>query len=124
MPEGWDWTQFQVFDGESNLYLESDRARGHPVKVLLAPNCDPGDSSKVPSDELDTERFERISAVSDSYVGTRFYVFEGGCVTYDFDFQGVGRTALAEQASTILGFQRQADIAAEIEERQDVDPFE
>ncbi|HYI44533.1 MAG TPA: phosphatase PAP2 family protein [Actinomycetota bacterium] len=123
MPQGWRWTGFKVIDGKGEIKLRSDRARGHPVTVTLAEDCDVQGASQVPSDELGTDRYERIDALRGRYTGTRFYRFDGGCVTYDFDFTGEGRTALAEQASLILGFKSRTALGEAVEARVGINPF-
>jgi hypothetical protein len=37
-------------------------------------------------------------------LGSRFYVFPGGCVTYRFDFQGTEPAAAIEEATLAIGF--------------------
>jgi tRNA A-37 threonylcarbamoyl transferase component Bud32 len=114
MPDGWSLVGFRVIDGQSNLYLSYDRTPQSPVTVHLSAACDPGDATRVPTDELLTERYERIASLDNRYRGTRYYIFEGGCVTYDFDFHGEGRTALAEQAALILGFRTKDELRVEL----------
>jgi tRNA A-37 threonylcarbamoyl transferase component Bud32/membrane-associated phospholipid phosphatase len=123
LPAGWSMPSFMVRDGRSEFTLESDRAVGSPIEVVLTASCDPERATRVPSDELRTDRYERIDTLRDAYRGTRFYLFEGGCVTYGFDFVGEGRTALAEQASLILSFRSREDIRTDIERFVGVDPF-
>ena len=49
--------------------------------------------TRVPSDEPGTRRYERIGEVRPGvgFTGTRFYLFPGGCVTYQFQFDGEER---------------------------------
>jgi hypothetical protein len=91
-----------VRSGSSRIYLDSDRLEGTPFYAELTRSCDFGDATQVPTDEPGTRRYERVTLDDENYVGERYYVFEGGCVTYHFDFEGTGRTALAEEASLAM----------------------
>jgi hypothetical protein len=110
LPVGWSLTDFTATDEGTHFYLDSDRAGFRAVKVELRPDCDIGDASEVPSDTPGTEQYERIDTLGERYSGTRYYIFEGGCVTYDFDFTGEGRTELAREVSLALDFFPRADL--------------
>jgi hypothetical protein len=71
----------------------------------LTRRCDVSAAIEVPSDEPDTQRFERIDTLRNRYSGFRYYRFDGGCATYRFDFSEEGRTSLAEEVTVALGFQ-------------------
>ena len=116
LPEGWHLKSFLITDDGSQMWLESDRAVGHPVHVVLRPECDVSGASQVPTDELGTERYERVDTLGDGYRGRRSYLFEGGCVTYDFDFTGEGRTGLVEEASQAVAFKSVEEMLEEYEE--------
>jgi hypothetical protein len=104
LPIGWSFAGMDVLSGRTRLFLDSDRAGFRAATVTLTEGCDVTGATRVPSDEADTERFERVTLRQDRYSGTRYYVFEGGCATYDFDFSGVGRTALADEVSIAMSF--------------------
>ena len=44
----------------------------------------------------------------------RTYVFEGGCVTYDLEFESRGTSALLFEADQILSFQPRAELVAKV----------
>ncbi len=44
------------------------------------------------------------------YVGQWFFVFEGGCITYDFDAEGSVALSIAEDAEEALGFYPNEDL--------------
>jgi hypothetical protein len=104
LPVGWSVSEFTATDEGTRFYLDSDRAGFRAVKVELRDVCNIGGASQVPSDSPGTEQYERIDTLGERYSGTRYYVFEGGCVTYDFDFTGEGRTELAREVSLALDF--------------------
>jgi hypothetical protein len=124
LPVGWSFQSFEVSDRGTTFYLDSDRAGAQAVRVDLKPTCDTGGATEVPADTPGTRQFERIDSLGDRYGGSRYYLFEGGCVTYRFDFEGEGRTELAREVSLALDFFPRADLdqmAADIgiDSRQD-----
>ena len=112
LPVGWSFQSFEVSDRGTTFYLDSDRAGAHAVRVDLRESCDTSDASEVPSDTPKARQFERIDSLGDRYGGERLYVFEGGCVTYRFEFQGDGRTELAREVSLALDFFPRSEIEA------------
>jgi hypothetical protein len=104
LPIGWSFETFNVDDRGTTFYLDSDRAGAQAVRVELRRSCDLEGSTEVPTDTPGAKQFEKIDALGDRYAGTRYYVFEGGCVTYNFDFEGSGRTELAREVSLALDF--------------------
>ena len=63
----------------------------------------------MPTDEPGTQRYERVVLRQESYSGSRYYVFDGGCVTYRFDLTGEGRTALADEVTLAMSFLSRAE---------------
>lgn len=112
-PPGWNFTHLDVRDGISKLYLSSDRAGIDAVVATMTGGCNTTNATPVPSDEPGTTQYEEVDELSAAYSGRRYYVFEGGCVTYDFDFEGEGRTALAQEAALALGFVPRSEIEKE-----------
>jgi hypothetical protein len=110
LPVGWSLTDFTATNEGTHFYLDSDRAGFRAVKVQLRSDCNVRGASQVPSDTPGTEQYERIDTLGERYSGTRYYVFEGGCVTYDFDFTGDGRTELAREVSLALEFFPRAEL--------------
>jgi hypothetical protein len=104
LPVGWSFSALDIVDGRARMFLDSDRAGFHAVDVRFDRSCDLDGTTEVPTDEPGTRRYERVTIRPDRYVGARHYVFGGGCVTYEFDLSGPGRTALAEEATLALGF--------------------
>ena len=104
LPVGWSFAALDIVDGRARMFLDSDRAGFHAVDVRLARSCDLDGATEVPTDEPGTRRYERVTIRPNRYVGARHYVFGGGCVTYEFDLSGPGRTALAEEATLALSF--------------------
>lgn len=115
-PAGWHFASMSVRNGEGRFTLDSDRAGISAVKVHLRRNCDLEGATEIPSDEPDTRRFERIISVVDGFQAVRSYSFDGGCISYRFDFDRQGR-ALVNEVSVAIGFIDRSALDALIRER-------
>jgi tRNA A-37 threonylcarbamoyl transferase component Bud32 len=121
LPLGWSFRTAEVEEGSSRLVLDSDRAGVQAAEVILTRTCDISGATEVPSDEPGTRRFEKISTLSNRYAGSRFYLFEGGCATYRFDFTGEGRTSLAEEVTLAFSFLSREEGERRIEQGYGID---
>lgn len=117
-PAGWHFASMSVHNGEGRFTLDSDRAGISAVKVHLRRNCDLEGATEIPSDEPDTRRFERILSVVDDFQAVRSYTFDGGCITYRFDFDRQGR-ALVNEVSVAIGFVDRPAVDALVRDRSD-----
>ena len=117
LPVGWSFSGLDAREGSSRFHLNSDRAGVKAASVSLTPRCDVSEATEIPSDEPGTRRFEHIRAVGQDFAGTRYYVFDGGCVAYRFNFLGEGRTSLANEVSLGLGFFPREALAEELRNR-------
>jgi tRNA A-37 threonylcarbamoyl transferase component Bud32 len=108
---GWSFRSAEIRDGATDLYLNSDRAGPEALKVMLRPTCDVGGAATALSDVPGVDRYERVVDVGGRYQGYRYYSFPGGCVSYHFDFRGVGRTSLANEADEMIGLESRSDLA-------------
>ncbi len=110
MPAGWSFETIDVRNGRSFFALDSDRAGDRAVRVTLLPDCDVSGATEIVTDEPGTRRYERVESVLRQYRGERTYVFNGGCVTYQFDFARRG-LALVNEVSLAIGFRSRGQVA-------------
>lgn len=80
------------------------------LDVVFTLACDTDGAVAVPTDEPGTQRLERVAAVANGYSGERFYVFEGGCVTYRFDAQGDDWLGFVNEASQAWTFMPRTEV--------------
>ena len=59
---------------------------------------------------------ERVTQVRPEYVGTRFYVFDGGCLSMAFRLSGDYRAEPLAVATQGIDVVRRADVAAHVHE--------
>jgi hypothetical protein len=103
-PTGWKFEKMEVRNSGTEMVLSNDRGGEKALTVRLDDTCDTNGAIRVPSDEPDTTRYERVERVTPNYVGTRFYVFNGGCVTYRFELDTEQSSVLLNEASLMVGF--------------------
>lgn len=115
-PAGWHFASMSVRNGRSEFTLDSDRAGISAVKVRLQRRCDVSGATEISSDEPGARRFERIISVVNDFKAVRAYQFDGGCITYQFDFARQGR-ALVNEVSVAVGFIDRAAVDALVRRR-------
>jgi hypothetical protein len=105
-PVGWIFGGSDISNGLARFWLDSDRAGFQAVQVLLTETCDVSEAVEVApgQDEAGTRRFEEPISLPPRFVANRYYVFEGGCVTYRFAFNPNASPALAVDIDEALSF--------------------
>jgi hypothetical protein len=116
LPAGWRFEGFEVRSGHTRFTLDSDRAGPAAVRVELTSRCEVAGATEIASDEPGTRRFEKVESVTEEFRGTRFYVFEGGCVTYAFQFPPQA-SALVNDISLALSFTTREELARQVGRR-------
>ena len=113
LPAGWTVSDVFVRNGRARFALNSDRVGMHAVQVVLERTCQFGGTkvTRVPSDRRVRRRYVRRSVArigevrpGVGFTGTRFYLFPGGCVTYQFQFHGEERARPIGEVTLSLGF--------------------
>jgi hypothetical protein len=119
LPTGWDLGGVRIRRDEARFWLNSDRGGSHAVEVrLLRPqDCVVTDAVAVPSDEAGVRRFEQPEQLPPNLESTRYYLFEGGCVTYQFSFGSDATASLTFDADNALSFQPRAILVDEVRDR-------
>ena len=107
LPTGWELEGVTVHQDAARFWLSSDRGGSHAVEVRLQrPSaCVVDGATAVPTDELGTRRFEAPDRLPPDLQSTRYYLFDGGCVTYRFAFAGDASASLMFDVDRALAFQ-------------------
>jgi membrane-associated phospholipid phosphatase/tRNA A-37 threonylcarbamoyl transferase component Bud32 len=107
LPAGWEHGGTHVERHEASFWLDSDRGGDEAVTATLRPpdECDVAGATPVPSDEVGTERYERPDGLRPGLRSTRYYLFPGGCVTYEFAFDAGADPTLIFAAEQALAFE-------------------
>ena len=115
-PAGWTFGGSDISSGLARFWLDSDRGGLHAVEVSLRRSCDTsGAVEEQPApDEVGTRVFVRPDSLEPSFTGTRFLLFDGGCIGYAFHFSNGAPSTLAIEAVDALSLLPRATIVAEV----------
>jgi len=116
MPLGWHFSAMDVDRGSARFWLDSDRDGLHAIEVRLTRSCSTSGATEIPSDRPEMRRLERVSQVTPMYVGRRYYLFEGGCITVLFRLSGENRGEPFAVATQGLGAVARDDLRAMVHE--------
>jgi tRNA A-37 threonylcarbamoyl transferase component Bud32 len=119
LPAGWSVERVDIARSRTRYWFDSDQAGDEALEVTLRPpdECDVTGATRVPSDQVGMRRFERPDRLPPELQSRRYYLFDGGCVTYDFDFAPGTPASLTLAADTAIAFQSRESLAAAVEER-------
>jgi tRNA A-37 threonylcarbamoyl transferase component Bud32 len=118
LPAGWQLGGTHVERDEASFWLHSDIGGDHAVTATLRPRdeCDVTDATPVASDEVGTDRYERPVQLRPDLRSTRYYLFPGGCVTYEFAFDEGADPTLVFSAEQALAFQPRTELVEQVHE--------
>jgi len=119
MPSGWSFHHLVASNGGSRFWLDSDRDGQQAIEVSLAPSCDVGGSTEIPTDRDGLRRMERVQALSPHYRGQRFYLFPGGCLTFTFRLAGDSPGEALALATQSVGVASRAELSAQVRKASD-----
>jgi len=116
LPQGWNFHHLDARNGVSRFWLDSDRDGQQAVEVRLEKSCDTAGATQVPSDREGMTRLERVDRISPAYSGTRYYLFDGGCMTVVFSLDGDNAGEALAVSSQVVGAIARSDLAAQVHE--------
>jgi hypothetical protein len=120
IPPNWDVTAFLVRDGETVMEMRSLSESGGLARATFTSDCDTSGATEQLSGKEGTRLFVRLRPlVNDHLIGRQFYVFPGGCVTYEFDLRGEGKGARFSEAEGALNFVPRSVIEDAVETETD-----
>jgi hypothetical protein len=115
LPLGWNFEHLDARNGVSRFWLASDRDGQQAVEVRLEKSCDTAGATEVPSDREGMTRLERVDRLTPSYAGSRYYPFDGGCLTFEFALAGDNAGEALGVSSQVVGVVARADLAAQVQ---------
>ena len=119
LPLGWSLSDLDAQSGSARFWLDSDRYGTHAIEVRLTEDCDTSGTTQIPSERPDMRRMEQIDQVSPQFIGRRFYVFDGGCITILFTLSGPDRSEPLAVATQGLGTLPRDDLRDLVHEQSD-----
>jgi hypothetical protein len=127
IPLGWDFEYLDARNGQSLFRLSSDRdGLRQEIDVRLEPSCQTTGSTEIRSDRDGMQRFERVRMTTPRFEGERYYVFDGGCIVFDFRLAGDNRGEPLALATQVVGAVPRDDLRELVHEesggRLELDP--
>jgi membrane-associated phospholipid phosphatase/tRNA A-37 threonylcarbamoyl transferase component Bud32 len=116
IPTGWQSGEVWVANGHGRFRLDAGENR---VEVTLRPpgRCRVDTVFEVPSNEVGLRRFIEPSQLPPDVRVTTTYLSDGGCVTYDYRFDGRPGASLLVELDNALSFQSRQELVDEVDER-------
>jgi hypothetical protein len=121
LPTGWSFTGSSVRDLETQIFLDHDRAGPHAVELIMTDGCDTSAAVQVPpdADEVGTRVYNEPRSMQ-PFTGSRYVVFEGGCIEYRYSFASGAEPTLVIEADQALSTVARSVVAAAVQERLDL----
>ena len=106
LPSGWTapGTDAEIASGQASFWLDSGQAGVQAVTITLTATCDTSGARQIPSEQPGMRRFERPPSLVPAYSDVRYYVFPGGCATYQFLFAPGASPVLAAAVDIAVAF--------------------
>jgi hypothetical protein len=116
LPVGWQYEGLSVKNGEAFFYLGSDRGGFRSVRVRLSESCNIEGATPIPYvEEPGAAAYQRTLRLPPKYNAVNYFLFDGGCVTYRYEFVGPFGAVLVKDASSALSFYDRAQANEEFE---------
>ena len=118
-PVGWIFGGSEIRSGFVRFWLDSDRAGAQALEVELTRQCNVSNAVEVTpgADEGGTRRFEEPISLPPRFVANRYYVFDGGCVTYRFAFNVNAAPTLSFDVDEALAFRPRDELVEWVREQ-------
>jgi hypothetical protein len=116
LPQGWSFRHLDARNGVARFWLDNELDGPEPIQVRLEDSCDTLGATEIPSDREGMRRFERVTMTTPRFEGRRYYVFEGGCITFEFqlDDNGENRAEALALATQTVGAVSRKDLQAQV----------
>lgn len=110
LPTGWEVATVDIGNDGTVVVFDSDRAGMSAARFRYETSCDVGAATSTPTEFERTSRWEWILEVEPRFRANRYYRFDGGCVTWEFDFDEDAPAALAVELGSSLAFVDRAQV--------------
>ena len=116
LPDGWSVDNVLIDQDGTVIRFDSDRAGDDAAIFHYTETCDVGDAAYVVSEHEGAERYENIERVPPGFLAQRFYTFEGGCMWWEFDFDGDATSSLSIELGDRLVTLTRDEVNAQLRE--------
>jgi tRNA A-37 threonylcarbamoyl transferase component Bud32 len=120
LPVGWTVAGVAVNNGRSVITLDHDRAgKAALVVELTAAACDLAGADEVTSEQPGARRYWRVDRTAPVFAATRFYEFQGDCVTARLTVPAGSGQQLTTETSSAIGFATREQLRRALSRRSD-----
>jgi hypothetical protein len=116
LPLGWSFEHLDARNDVSRFWLNSDRDGQKAIEVRLEGSCNTDGATEIPTDREGLARFERVTLTTPRFEGERYYVFDGGCITFVFQLSGDSRGEPLALATQSIGAISRTDLLDQVRE--------
>jgi hypothetical protein len=118
LPPGWQFGGSLIKDTETTLWLDNDRAGIHALQATMSATCDISSAVEVPpaADEVGMRVYQEPKSLDPGYSGSRYLVFEGGCITHEYSFADDSDPTLVIEADLAISTLPRHDIIAQVQD--------
>jgi hypothetical protein len=118
LPPGWQFGGALIKDTETTLWLDNDRAGVHALQVTMSATCDISSAIEVPpaADEVGMEVYQEPKSLDPGFSGSRYLLFEGGCITHDYTFADGSDPTLVIEADLAISTVPRRDVVAQVQD--------
>jgi tRNA A-37 threonylcarbamoyl transferase component Bud32 len=119
LPSGWTVADPEIDSGRASFLLNFGQAGPKPVTIALTATCDTAGAQQIPS-QPGMRRFERRLNLVPEHSDLRYYVFPGGCVTYQFFFAPGASPVLATTVASALAFMPRSELVSYVQRTENL----
>ena len=121
LPAGWTFGGSLIRSGLVRFWLDSDVAGIHAVEIDLTAQCDTSEATEVPpsADEVGTRVYQAPTSLPPRFAGTRYVVFQGGCVSSVYRFAPGAPATMALEADAAVSLLPRRVIVAMVTDELD-----
>ena len=116
LPNGWSFDRVHIGQDGTFVRLDSDRAGASAATFRFTTTCEVGDATLTAGTFEGTQRYVLQERNRASFRAQVFIVSEGGCVTWNFDFNRGAPGFIAAELQAALGFVLREDLNDNIRE--------
>ena len=86
LPLGWEVDEITINEQGTLIHFDSDRAGVGAANLHYVKTCDIGDAAAAASNQDGAEAFQNTEQTGLGFRAERYYLFPGGCVWWEFEF--------------------------------------
>ena len=123
LPSGWTVVaNSEIASGRATFLLQPGQAGLQPVRITLTATCDTVGAQQIPSPsgQPGMRRFDRRLTLVPEYSDVRYYIFPGGCATYQFVFAPGASPVLATTVASAVAFMPRSELVSYVQRTENL----